>query len=174
MPMLIAMRGAPGTGKSTLARALSRRFRWPLIDKDDSKDVLDDRMAAAGGPAYDVMIQVVRRQLWQGLDVFCDSPLARQAYGNLVQAARDTGATLIVLECRCPDEVVWRTRIEQRQTLGLAAHHATTWEAVEAFHARHAGADYQVNGPHLVLDTTKPLSELVETVSLWLAEAGNE
>lgn len=32
---LVAFKGYPGSGQSTLARAVSRRLGWPLIDKDD-------------------------------------------------------------------------------------------------------------------------------------------
>lgn len=38
---VIALQGPPGVGKSTLARALSARLGWPLLDKDDIKDLLD-------------------------------------------------------------------------------------------------------------------------------------
>jgi adenylate kinase family enzyme len=34
--------GAPGSGKSTLARALGCTLGWPLIDKDDVRDLLTD------------------------------------------------------------------------------------------------------------------------------------
>ena len=45
---VIAMQGPPGVGKSTLARALSTRLGWPLLDKDDIKDLLDGRGEQAG------------------------------------------------------------------------------------------------------------------------------
>jgi shikimate kinase len=41
---LIAMKGFAGSGKSTLGRALSREFGWPLVDKDDVKDLLDSHV----------------------------------------------------------------------------------------------------------------------------------
>ena len=37
---LVLMKGFPATGKSELAYALARRLRWPLVDKDDIKDVI--------------------------------------------------------------------------------------------------------------------------------------
>jgi predicted kinase len=75
---LIALKGLAGSGKSTLGRALSQHLNWPLIDKDDIKDILDGRAADAGGLAYEVMFRVVRRQLLQGLNVICDSCAVRR------------------------------------------------------------------------------------------------
>lgn len=42
------MRGLPGSGKSTLARALGCRLNWPVIDKDDVKDVVEGHATDAG------------------------------------------------------------------------------------------------------------------------------
>ena len=41
-PTLLALKGPPGSGKTTLARAISRQLRWPLIDKDDIRDLTDN------------------------------------------------------------------------------------------------------------------------------------
>ncbi|MFN8515963.1 MAG: shikimate kinase [Chloroflexia bacterium] len=62
----------PGSGKTTLARALSHQLRWPLIDKDDIRDLTDNEPP---GLSYNVMLNIGRRQLLQGLSVICDSPL---------------------------------------------------------------------------------------------------
>lgn len=72
---LLAMKGLSGCGKSTLSRALSKQLGWPLIDKDDIRDLLDNHIPAAGALAYDIMFNVARRQLLQGMSVVCDSPL---------------------------------------------------------------------------------------------------
>jgi len=72
---LIAMKGHPATGKSTLAQALARQQRWPLIDKDDVKDHTAN---VPGGNvlAYDILWQVVETQLRLGMSVIADSPLS--------------------------------------------------------------------------------------------------
>ena len=40
MPLLIIVTGAPGTGKTTLARRIAQGFRLPLVAKDDIKELL--------------------------------------------------------------------------------------------------------------------------------------
>jgi predicted kinase len=166
--MLITMKGPPGSGKSALARALSHRLRWPLIDKDDIRDLTDNEPP---GLSYNVMLNIARRQLLQGLSVICDSPLGyRRTYDSATRIAAETGATLAIVECHCPDLALWRSRIEARQTLSLPAHHTTTWAAVEAFQQRTiADGGFTITRSHLIVDTTRPLAELCDHVLQWLA-----
>jgi predicted kinase len=166
---LVAMKGPPGAGKSAVARALSGELRWPLIDKDDVKDILDGHSPLAGALAYEVMQRVARRQLAQGLSVICDSPLLQRTYVGLRQIAVDLGVPLVVVECRCSDEAVWRARVEARQALGLPAHHTITWEGVQAFLAK-AEATYPIAEPHLVVNTARPLPEIVGEIMGWLSQ----
>jgi adenylate kinase family enzyme len=45
--VLIVMRGGPGVGMSTLARAIAGSLNIPLIDKGDIKDVIDPAFSLA-------------------------------------------------------------------------------------------------------------------------------
>ncbi|HZO72053.1 MAG TPA: ATP-binding protein [Ktedonobacteraceae bacterium] len=127
---LIAMKGFAGCGKSTLARALSSELGWPLIDKDDVKDILDGHAQAAGPLAYAIMFNIARRQLLQGLSVICDSPLTGiVSYERAKCTAAETHASLVIVECICSDESLWQQRIDGRKTLQLPAHHQTDWHA---------------------------------------------
>ena len=167
---LVAFKGYPGSGKSTLARAVSRRLGWPLIDKDDVRDLLGGASPEAGALAYSVMFNVARRQLTQGLSVVCDSPLThREGYAHAARIAEEVGAALAVVECHCPDEVLWRQRIEARRTLGLPAHHKTDWASIQD-HLRTAMVEsaYPIVHPHLVLDTTAPVPESCGRAIEWL------
>lgn len=169
---LIAFAGEAGTGKSTLSRALGRRLRWPVIDKDDIKDVLhgntEDQIA--GPLAYEAMFRVARRQLLLGLSVICDSPLTGQiGYDHAVHLAHEMGATLAVVECQCPDEAIWRERINARKALRLPAHHQTDWDAMQE-RRKVAAAELIQRDAHrrLVVDTVQPVDLLCDWVVAWL------
>lgn len=166
---LIAMRGLSGSGKSTLSRALSKQLKWPLIDKDDVRDLFENQTPGTGGLAYDIMFNVARRQLLQGLSVICDSPLAGQMGYERAQAiATETHASLVVIECYCSDELLWRQRINDRKTLALPPHHQADWDAFQAFRqSYYAQASYPIVHPLLAVDTVRPLQECLTEINKW-------
>jgi len=168
-PRLVAFKGPAGSGKSTLSRALSRQLGWPVIDKDDVRDFLDD---SNPGLAYDVMFNIARRQLLQDLNVICDSPLSSQkGYDHAIHIADETKAALVVVECLCPDDAVWRDRINARKALNLPSHHATDWDIMQAHRAGRADpARYAINHPYLVVNTLEPIADLCAQVVAWLEQ----
>jgi predicted kinase len=167
---LIAMKGPPGSGKSTIARALSKRLTWPLIDKDDIRDLLPDNSQAPDGLSYDIMFHIARRQLLQGLSVICDSPLTSNIGYQRAQAiAAETQAMLAILECACTDNAQWSQRINMRKTLPLPAHHQTDWNAFQGYLDYYrTEANYSITHPHLVIDTTRLLDECADKIVQWL------
>ncbi len=168
--LLVALRGMPGSGKSTLGRAVSERLGWPIIDKDDVKDLIDGHCDDSGTLAYTVMFNIARRQLQQGLNVICDSPLTYESlYEQARRIADDTGARLVVVECVCSDEEEWQRRVDARQDMGLPGHHMTNWEKLQGYRLMVEGkVEYPVGVDRLVLDTARPLEEIVEEVVGWL------
>lgn len=172
MPMwLIVMKGFAGSGKSTLARALSRERGWPLVDKDDVKDLLDGHAQAAGPLAYAIMFNIARRQLLQGLHVICDSLLTGNiSYERAQKIAQETQASLVIVECNCPDESVLRRCINDRKLLQLPTHHQTDWDAYQVLlrQSQFQAHQYPITHPHLVVDTIRPLQECLASVLTWL------
>lgn len=168
---LIAMKGFAGSGKSTLARALSRELGWPLIDKDDVKDLLDGHVQAAGPLAYAIMFNIARRQLLQGLDVICDSPLTGTiSYERAQFAAKEALASLAIVECLCSDESLWQQRINGRKTLQLPAHHQTDWDAYQRLlrQSQFQEHQYPITHSHVVVDTAQPLHHCLTSLLAWL------
>jgi predicted kinase len=169
-PIMIALKGHPGSGKSAVGRALGRRLGIPVIDKDDIKDVLDGLCDDPGGLAYTAMFNVARRQLTLGMSVICDSPLSEPSgFTAAACVAHDTTARLVVVECFCSSQEEWRRRIEARSSLRLPAHHVTTWSDLEAhLRRRNLISNYPISEPHLVVDTLSPLDDVIRRIIAWL------
>jgi predicted kinase len=163
-PLLIAMKGHPATGKSTLARGLARAFGWPLLDKDDIKD---HTLATPGGNelAYAILWQMVATQLALGLSVIADSPLSYPiGYDMVKKLVRRYDTRLLVVETSLAiDE--WRRRLETRSP-GESAHKVRGWEAMQVLLRTYDGCWQYPVAPehHLVVDTGRPAADLVAQV----------
>jgi predicted kinase len=168
--LLVALKGMPGSGKSTLGRAISKRLGWPIIDKDDVKDLIDGHSDDSATLSYQVMFNIARRQLEQGLNVICDSPLTYEGlYEEARQVAIEAGARLVVLECVCQDEAEWQRRVDARKDLELPGHHMTNWRKLQEYRQSVEGkTEYAISDPHLVVHTNRPIDVLVQQAVEWL------
>ncbi|MFL1379280.1 MULTISPECIES: AAA family ATPase [unclassified Nocardiopsis] len=161
--MLIAMAGPPGSGKSTIARALARALRCALLSVDPIEAALwrsgVDRGQPTGLAAYVVAEDLAEEQLRLGHDVVVDAV-------NDVAAARDQWRSLAerrarplaFIEVFCSDPAEHRRRLEGRER-GIAGFPEPSWESVAA---RVTGlADW--HEARLRLDSMRPPDENVHT-----------
>ncbi|GMH17241.1 hypothetical protein Nepgr_019082 [Nepenthes gracilis] len=172
-PLILAMKGHPGAGKSTIARALASSLRCPLLDKDDIRDStiaiqrhpLFTSSSASAAVAvllndlsYEALWRLASTQLRLGLSIVVDSPLSRPAHlDRLRHIAAAEGARLLVIECRPKDEEEWRRRIERRGAADDASwHKPCSWKDLQRLLEGYGGCtEYDVGDvPKLVLDTT--------------------
>lgn len=168
--VVVAMKGHPGSGKSTAARAIAAALRCPLLDKDDVRDCTLP-LERAGGLAtvgmlnelsYAVLWRVAERQVRLGLSVVVDSPLSRRAH--LDALARLPAVLVVVVECRPGNEEEWRRRLEERGAAvadggGDGWHKPNTWAELETLVEGYQGCtDYDIGDvPRIVVDTTDPM-----------------
>ncbi len=167
------MKGPPGSGKSAIARELGRSLGWPVIDKDDVRDLLPDEI---GGVSYAAMLAVARRQLLQGMSVIADSPLGyARSYNEALRIAAEASALAVVVECLCSDETVWRNRIESRGSADLASHHTTDWQGVSDSMIRSESGPFVVEVPHLKIDTSgADIAETTASVQDWISRVAGQ
>ncbi|MCD7456771.1 hypothetical protein HAX54_033043 [Datura stramonium] len=179
-PTILAMKGHPGTGKSTLAKSIARTLKCPLIDKDHFKDCTKPLQVVTkllNDLSYEAMWRVASTQLDLGLSVVIDSPLSRRAHlDRILELADRSGARVVILECKPRDEAEWRRRLERRSEVdGSSWHKPSTWQEMEKLLEGYEGCwDYDIGEvPRLVVDTTcaNGVEEVVSSVLEFVSNA---
>ncbi|MEQ1569586.1 MAG: AAA family ATPase [Myxococcota bacterium] len=119
-PVLVGIGGRPGTGKSTLARALAVRRPFVVIRSDAVRRELpplpdaDRYGAAAKGAVYDECFRRASEALFAGNSVIVDASFVQGEWrGRLRALGRDWGVPVVLLRCTAEDAVV-RARIRAR------------------------------------------------------------
>jgi len=188
LKIIVAMKGHPGTGKSTIAGMIASSLNCPLLDKDDVRDCTASLQHLSSTShitnllndlSYNVIWQVASTQLMLGLSVVIDSPLSRRAHlDRLLQLAASTSARLVIVECKPKDENEWRQRLERRGACDSASswHKPSTWKDMERLLEGYGGCtDYDTGDvPKLIVDTTASvgIGELVSYVLQFIASCG--
>jgi predicted kinase len=159
-PYLVVFAGAPGVGKSTLARAVARELSAAYLDKDTIKDAalalaremkLDNVAPFAGALSYTLLIPLARDNLTLGTDVVIDSPAGYRSFQDAVEElVRAVRVSFKLIECITTDEALLRERIERRGP-DLPDHRVRDWDAYQQARERME----RLSGPRLVVDTAE-------------------
>jgi len=164
MALLVVFGGLPGTGKTSVSRAVADALGATFLRLDSvevamQRGGIDLRDAPVG---YAVAHAIAVDQLRAGRPVVVDAvnPVAI-ARAGWQQTAASCDAELRLVRVVLPDEAEHRRRVETR-VADIEAHVLPTWPEVTA--ARH---DPWVE-PHLELDNSSSLAVAVATVLAWL------
>ena len=150
--MLIAFGGLPGTGKTTVARALARRLEAVHVRLDTIEQAMRscDVLKADVGPAgYVVAYGVAEDNLRIGKIVVADTVNPVQATRDAwLEVARRCGVRAVEVEVICSDSVEHRRRVETR-TADIEGLQQPTWQAVVDRHYENW------ERPHIIVDTAR-------------------
>lgn len=179
-PLLVVFAGAPGVGKSTLARALARELRAAYLDKDTIKDAalelgrelkVENALQLAGALSYALLVPIARDNLTVGTDVIIDSPAGYRSFQDAIERlVRSVKVSFKLIECITTDEALLRERIERRSP-DLPEHRVRDWDAYQQARERLE----RMSGPRLVVDTAEPvptnLRKILNALGLNLPES---
>ncbi|WP_116245969.1 ATP-binding protein [Nocardiopsis sp. FIRDI 009] len=162
--MLIVMSGLPGTGKSTLARALGKELGAPVLSVDPAEAAMRrsgvGRDQPTGLAAYVVVEALASDVLALGLPVIVDAVNdAREARDRWRGLADRHDRPLRFVHVVCSDADLHRHRLENR-TRDLPGLAEPGWESVEARRIGFAGW----TGERIVVDSVRPLADNVRAV----------
>lgn len=114
--------GAPGTGKSTLARGLADRLGHALLSSDAVRNEMPDGKGryteTARAATYAELLARARRALQRGESVVADATWGDPHLRNLAaELAAETESRLVCLECHAPADLAAR-RAQRRLDRG--------------------------------------------------------
>lgn len=166
--MIVCFAGLPGTGKTTLARALATHLGALVLDKDAVRHAL----FGLDHTRYtreqdDLCVQLIyTAAAWHlGTDLDATVILDGRTYSRAYQIAqlRDLASTtrhqLLIVECVCPPGVA-ATRLARDHSAG----HHPAGNRTPALRDRLAAAADPIPEPKLLLDTALPVRGNVELI----------
>jgi predicted kinase len=149
--MLIVFGGLPGTGKTTLAREVSRRLSATYLRIDTFEQaILQSRIAPdARHAGYIAAYGVAADNLFLGSTVVADSVNALAiTRDSWIEVARQAGSPFVEIELICSDVEEHRRRVEMREP-DIEGHALPTWRDV-------VDHDYDPwSRNHIIIDTGK-------------------
>lgn len=156
-PLLVVVTGMPSSGKTTIAEALARQLRWPLIAKDEIKESLYDTLGAhdvdsssrLGDAAYSLIFALARVSLASGASLIVEANFFRGQARDFVALPP---SHVLQIHCSAPLEVLLKRYASRERHPGH--HDAHKIAELPARYASGAHAPLELTGELIELDTT--------------------
>lgn len=173
--MLVVLAGLPGVGKSTLARALASPLDAAILDKDAIRDAIFppaevDYSDTQNALATNVMLMVAEYILERN-SATClmldGKPFSRALQRHEARrVAERTGSAFRLIHCIAPDQVV------ADRLAAAAARDPQVLVAGRTFakYLRIKAAFEPITCPHLTVDTSTDMHDVVEQCVAYVAE----
>jgi predicted kinase len=177
--MIVIMAGLPGTGKSTLARALAQRLPGMVLDKDAIRAALFQPPHVEYSLAQDdfcqeIMLQTAGYLLTKDgeLHVLLDGRTFSRRYQRtrVIEFCSQVGVTWATLECVCAEQTALGRLAES-----AAANTHLAANRTPELHREIRKAWEPIDQPKLVIDTDANLDSSVDQALRYLrSETGDE
>lgn len=113
-PVVVVVSGPPCSGKSRLARRLGRRLGWPVLAKDDFKEMLFDALGTGDSAwsarlsrmAFDLQLSVALEFVRAGGSVVLDGNFTAAAHAGRLDGLAQAGGRLVQVACRAEPGVL--------------------------------------------------------------------
>lgn len=133
--MIVLFSGLPGTGKSTLANAVSKTYKFPLLARDSLQKFLYEREFIAGNTidGYLLMLHLAEQFAACDVGVILDGTFPRHEFRAAAhKIATEHNLAFAAIHCVTSDRAVWRERWHTRKATGTSPSHWIdfTWDDV--------------------------------------------
>lgn len=187
-PALVLVTGITGTGKSTVAQELARRWELSYVSSDVTRKALagietgEHRNEEFGQGIYSAefsqhtyqsMFLQAQEQLREGRSVVMDGTFRRSAErSEAIAAAQTLGAETWVVECHLPDDIA-RQRLDTRVAEGTSVSDGR-WELYHQQQAQWEPVTEVSPDHYIALDTSGSVQEMVRELlrRLYLSALG--
>jgi len=172
-PLLVAMCGLPGTGKSYFAAKLTERLPFLILETDRLRKVLVERPKYTTGEhrrVFNSCYHLINHYLINGYSVLFDATNLNEEFRfYLYDISKSTGAPLALVHATAPQDTV-RRRLKERKS----NRHADTYsDAGWLIYTRMIPVEEPVERDHYALDTSKNINPVLDRVVEW-AESGGK
>lgn len=171
-PLLVAMCGLPGTGKSHFAAKLTGEVPFLVLETDRLRKVLVEHPKYTTNEHRRVFrscYHLIDEYLSNGYSVLFDATNLNEDFRiPLYDISESTGAPLALVHVTAPTDTV-RRRLKQRK----AERHANTYsDAGWLIYTRLAPVEEPVQREHYAVDTSKNITSVLEQVIAWVRSSG--
>ena len=126
-PHIILINGLPGTGKTTFARWLQKETGYPLLMRDEMKELLFDILGYSdrgwseklGGACYELLFLIMDQMMHAGSNIIVEGYFTAHRHGERIQHLLTThGYGMKEVLFFCDGEECYR-RFEERAEKGI-------------------------------------------------------